>query len=139
MTDLQIAFRNICDTINGKLADKSKDFKFLVYPLLFRGEENSVTTKTIMQALNMSERNVVLQVRKEREHGALICNKQKDDGGYFIPKTLNELKRFYDTFNTRNKLSYLSISVPYTIVKKCDNQELFEQIVDMLESRMIRD
>jgi len=67
--------------------------QFIIEPMLSYGRENAVSTKELMTALNMTERELRARVAYERNHGAIICS--STTGGYFKFKSREELKEFY--------------------------------------------
>lgn len=75
--------------------ENSGNYTSVLEPLLQYGSENAVSTKTLMSMLDLSERELRELVDLERRKGILICSNASPTGGYFLPRTREELQAFY--------------------------------------------
>lgn len=57
------------------------------------GKAQAVTTESLTRAFHCDKRTIVDRVTMERINGALICSTKTGKGGYFMPKTLEEVER----------------------------------------------
>lgn len=66
--------------------------KYVVAGLLQVGEGNAIKGNALAEMLNVTPRTFCAVVEKERTAGIPIC---ASDSGYFLPKDIEELWRFY--------------------------------------------
>lgn len=58
------------------------------------GKENAISRKELCRLTGLSDRVIRREIAKARET-TCICNGQADDGGYYIPSTIEDANRFY--------------------------------------------
>lgn len=74
----------------------------LIEDLLNTGEEKAISKDNIMKALNIeTERDFYRELETERKAGAVICSSSK--GGFYLPKTADEVSRFLHKMEARAK------------------------------------
>ncbi|MGF6991438.1 hypothetical protein M2150_002713 [Lachnospiraceae bacterium PM6-15] len=66
---------------------------FVIEPLLPLGKENAISSEELTKIFNCTDRELRAIVSRERKSGAIICS--ATTGGYFKPKTKEELQAFY--------------------------------------------
>ena len=66
-----------------------------IYTILNKGEDNAIHQKDICEAYDLEPRYFQELVRRERLEGLPICATSK---GYFLPETIEELKRTISRF-----------------------------------------
>ncbi len=78
--------------------------KHPVEEVLNRGSNKAISKKHLMNFFNLTERELLAQIMRERLDGAPILAKKNDGGGYYLPANdkeingyLNLLKRGIDT------------------------------------------
>lgn len=79
---------------------------FRVFPLLPKGEDNAISTRELMALTGYSTaRALQSRIEFERLHGALICSRSGNGGGYFRPSDgeagREELLRYCSTLRAR--------------------------------------
>lgn len=79
---------------------------FLIFPLLPQGEVNAITTRELMALTGYrTARALQSRIEHERLHGALICSRSGNGGGYFRPSSgeagREELLRYCATLRAR--------------------------------------
>ena len=74
---------------------------FVIEKLLPLGKDNAISTKALMNLLNLNERDLREQVAAERNRGAIICSNTDRKGGYFKPANKEELRIFYDSMKAK--------------------------------------
>lgn len=95
----------------------------MVQELLSRGKGNAVTTEELMRACNFSsKRELTQQVAKEREEGAIICSTTSGNGGYFLPKSREEIREFVNSMDRRAKNTFKAVKNARKILNETDGQ-----------------
>ena len=66
------------------------------------GAENAISARTLAAVLGLRDvRAVSRRVELERRSGVPICASVGTPGGYFLPSSPGELKRYLDSLNRR--------------------------------------
>ena len=76
----------------------------MVQELLRKGKENATTSKELINVLGlMDARELKSIVQSERQNGAVILSTTGNNGGYYLPGNVMELKEFIITMESRKK------------------------------------
>lgn len=74
----------------------------MVYEILKVGERNALSPNYLRVALGFtSNRAVQKQIEHERKQGKVILSSTQPPGGYFLPETKQEIRRFIRTLENR--------------------------------------
>lgn len=74
----------------------------MVYEILKVGERNALSPNYLRAALGFtSNRAVQKQIEHERKQGKVILSSTQPPGGYFLPETKQEIRRFIRTLENR--------------------------------------
>lgn len=71
----------------------------VVFELLYRGEENAITTADLLRLTGLrNARELRAQISKERGEGHLVLSTCRGRGGYFLPSEGAEGRREIEAF-----------------------------------------
>ena len=74
----------------------------MVYEILKVGERNALSPNYLRAALGFtSNRAVQKQIEHERKQGKVILSSTQPPGGYYLPETKQEIRRFIRTLENR--------------------------------------
>lgn len=74
----------------------------MVYEVLETGERNALSPDYLRVTLGLtSNRAVQKQIEHERRQGKVILSSTQSPGGYFLPETKQEIRRFIRTLESR--------------------------------------
>lgn len=95
----------------------------MVQELLSRGKENAITTEELMRACNFSnKRELTQQISKERAAGVIICSTTSGNGGYYLPKSKDEIRNFVNSMDRRAKNTFKAVKNARRLLKETDGQ-----------------
>ena len=69
-----------CDSITGEQRTQEK-----IEALLHKGRENSLRTSFLSAVTGLTQRQVVMEVSRERANGVPILSSCRGEGGYYLP------------------------------------------------------
>lgn len=96
----------------------------MIYELLNSGKENAITTEELLKVCKFThKRDLMFQIAKEREDGALICSTTSGNGGYYIPNSKEELKEYVASMDSRAKSIFKVVKSARTVLKKMETKE----------------
>lgn len=76
--------------------------KAAVLKAIPHGAGNAVTGKALSQIIGIDARTIKAIISKCRRQGVIICSSlDQNNGGYFYPESLAELKEYVDTESQR--------------------------------------
>lgn len=82
--------------------DSGREDKSMVYEVLKVGERNALSPDYLRATLGLtSNRAVQKQIEHERRQGKVILSSTQPPGGYFLPETKQEIRRFIRTLENR--------------------------------------
>ena len=81
-----------------------------VFDVLPAGEEKAVSRSTLAAMLGLSDRELRREIAGERLHGALILSTMKHGGGYFRAASLEELRRWVNSMESRGRATFAVVS-----------------------------
>lgn len=82
--------------------DSGREDKSMVYEVLKVGERNALSPDYLRATLGLtSNRAVQKQIEHERKQGKVILSNTQPPGGYFLPETKQEIRRFIRTLENR--------------------------------------
>lgn len=82
--------------------DSGREDKSMVYEILKVGERNALSPDYLRITLGLtSNRAVQKQIEHERSQGKVILSSTQPPGGYFLPETKQEIRRFIRTLENR--------------------------------------
>ena len=96
---------------------------FTIEPLLPLGKENAISTKRLMEALTLSERELRARVAYERNQGAIICSCNQ---GYFKPADKEELREFYKGLQKQAISIFKALRSTRKALEETDGQQELE-------------
>lgn len=74
----------------------------MIYEILKVGEKNALSPDYLRATLGMkSNRAVQKQIEYERRQGKVILSSTQSPGGYFLPESKQEIRRFIKTLENR--------------------------------------
>ena len=74
----------------------------MVYEVLEVGEKNALSPDYLRATLGLTRnRAVQKQIENERKQGKVILSSTQSPGGYFLPETKQEIRRFIRTLENR--------------------------------------
>ncbi len=74
----------------------------MVYEILKVGERNALSPDYLRVVLGFkNNRALQKQIEKERRQGKVILSSTQPPGGYFLPETKQEIRRFIRTLENR--------------------------------------
>lgn len=96
--------------------------------ILPTGKENAVTTKELVKRLCFSSvRQLQADIARARVEGQIICSKQTEGGGYYLPKDQAELREFLNSMEGRAANIYMAIKAAREALELPQDQlSLFE-------------
>lgn len=81
--------------------DSGRKDKSMVYEVLEIGERNALSPDYLRVTLGLtSNRAVQKQIEHERRQGKVILSSTQSPGGYFLPETKQEIRRFIRTLES---------------------------------------
>ena len=86
-----------------------------VLDLLSTGRKEAVPMRTLAQALNVRPREIRQAVLDARMDGVIVCSGM---GGYFFPKSDEEVLKFYRVNRARAMTTLKSLKASHQIVKR---------------------
>lgn len=96
----------------------------MIAELLNKGKENAITTESLMRACNFdNKRDLTMQVAKERAAGALICSRTSGQGGYYLPRSREEVQEFIESMSNRAKNTFKAVTAARKYLKQIEGQE----------------
>ena len=76
----------------------------MVYEILKVGERNALSPDYLRVVLGFkNNRALQKQIEKERRQGKVILSSTQPPGGYFLPETKQEIRRFIRTLENRGR------------------------------------
>lgn len=82
--------------------DSDREDKSMVYEVLKVGERNTLSLDYLRATLGLtSNRAVQKQIEHERRQGKVILSSTQPPGGYFLPETKQEIRRFIRMLENR--------------------------------------
>lgn len=84
--------------------------KHYIYDLLPKGQDNAISRRNLMAITGMSDRTLRATIAAERRSGALIMSStDTENGGYYRPANVEELRRFVASMTKRGKATFAAI------------------------------
>lgn len=81
-----------------------KEPRMVVADILPEGKENAVSAEALCGRLGFeSVRELQKEIARERAAGAVILSTCQEDGGYFLPGNVREVKEFIKTLENRGR------------------------------------
>lgn len=81
-----------------------KESRMVVADILTHGKENAVSAEALCGRLGFeSVRELQKEIARERAAGAVILSTCQEDGGYFLPGNVREVKEFIKTLENRGR------------------------------------
>ncbi|WP_455649103.1 hypothetical protein [Enterocloster citroniae] len=87
-----------------------KGSRLIVADVLPRGKENAVSAEVLCNRLGFETvRELQKEVARERAAGAVILFACQEDGGYFLPGNVREVRAFIKTLESRGKNTLMAL------------------------------
>lgn len=81
-----------------------KEPRMVVADILPEGKENAVSAEALCNRLGVETvRELQKEIARERAAGAVILSTCQEDGGYFLPGDIREVKEFIKTLENRGR------------------------------------
>lgn len=81
-----------------------EELRLIVADILPHGKENVVSAEALCNRLGFeSIRELQKEIARERTAGAVILSTCQEDGGYFLPGNVQEVKDFIKTLENRGR------------------------------------
>lgn len=81
-----------------------KESRMVVADILTHGKENAVSAEALCNHLGVETvRELQKEIARERAAGAVILSSCQEDGGYFLPGNVQEVKDFIKTLENRGR------------------------------------
>lgn len=103
--------------------------------ILDEGQENAITARELQEVLGFADiRSLRADISKARCQGQLVLSTPKGEGGYYLPKSREEVEEFVYTYS-RQAISLLRALRSARQYLNRDEQQLsFKDIVDEWDS-----
>lgn len=87
-----------------------KELRMIVADVLPAGKENAVSAEMLCSLLGFDTvRELQKEIARERAAGAVILSTCKEDGGYFLPGNVREVKEFIKTLENRGRNTLMAL------------------------------
>ena len=87
-----------------------KGLRLIVADVLPRGKENAVSAEALCSRLGLETvRELQKEIARERAAGAVIIFACQEDGGYFLPGNVREVRAFIKTLESRGKNTLMAL------------------------------
>lgn len=84
--------------------------RMIVADVLPRGKENAVSAEVLCNRLGFETvREMQKEIARERAAGAVIIFACQEDGGYFLPGNVREVRAFIKTLESRGKNTLMAL------------------------------
>lgn len=81
-----------------------KEPRMVVADILPEGKENAMSAEALCSRLGLETvRELQKEIARERAAGAVILSTCQEDGGYFLPGNVREVKEFIKTLENRGR------------------------------------
>lgn len=82
----------------------TKKLRMIVVDVLPAGKENAMSAEALCSRLGLETvRELQKEIARERAAGAVILSTCQEDGGYFLPGNVREVKEFIKTLENRGR------------------------------------
>lgn len=96
----------------------------MIYELLGTGKENAKTTEELMKVCGFKhKRDLMYQIARERESGCLICSVTSGSGGFYIPDSIEELREFVCSMESRGKSIFRVLKTARAKLKEAEKKD----------------
>lgn len=104
--------------------DSGREDKSMVYEILKVGERNALSSDYLRTTLGLtSNRAVQKQIEHERSQGKVILSSTQPPGGYFLPETKQEIRRFIRTLENRGSKTLDAINGARKLLEEFEKAE----------------
>lgn len=104
--------------------DSGREDKSMVYEILKVGERNALSPDYLRTTLGLtSNRAVQKQIEHERSQGKVILSSTQPPGGYFLPETKQEIRRFIRTLENRGSKTLDAINGARKLLEEFEKAE----------------
>ena len=104
--------------------DSGREDKSMVYEILKVGERNALSPDYLRITLVLtSNRAVQKQIEHERKQGKVILSSTQPPGGYFLPETKQEIRRFIRTLENRGSKTLDAINGARKLLEEFEKAE----------------
>lgn len=118
-----------------------REDKSMVYEVLKIGEKNALSPDYLRATLGLtSNRAVQKQIEHERRQGKVILSSTQPPGGYFLPETKQEIRRFIRTLENRGSKTLDAINGARALLNTFDEAEeekVFKSLSKEKQSELI--
>lgn len=118
-----------------------REDKSMVYEVLKIGEKNALSPDYLRATLGLkSNRAVQKQIENERSQGKVILSSTQPPGGYFLPETKQEIRRFIRTLENRGSKTLDAINGARALLNTFDEAEeekVFKSLSKEKQSELI--
>lgn len=98
--------------------------RMIVADILPRGKENAVSAEALCSRLGFeSVRELQKEIARERAAGAVILSTCHEDGGYFLPGNVREIKEFIRTLESRGKNTLRALESARELLRRWEDTE----------------
>lgn len=102
--------------------DSGRKDKSMVYEVLEIGERNALSPDYLRVTLGLtSNRAVQKQIEHERRQGKVILSSTQSPGGYFLPETKQEIRRFIRTLESRGNKTLDALDGARKLLEEFEN------------------
>lgn len=121
--------------------DSGREDKSMVYEIPKVGERNALSPDYLRATLGLtSNRAVQKQIEHERKQGKVILSSTQPPGGYFLPETKQEIRRFIRTLENRGSKTLDAINGARALLNTFDEAEdekVFKSLSKEKQSELI--
>lgn len=99
-----------------------KGMHLLVADTLSRCKENSISSEVLCSRLGFeSIRELQKEIARERAAGAVILSTCQEDGGYFLPGNVREVKEFVKTLENRGRNTLMALESARELLRRWED------------------
>lgn len=99
-----------------------KEPRMIVMDVLPAGKENAVSSEALCNRLGFeSVRELQKEIARERTAGAVILSTCQEDGGYFLPGNVREVKEFIKTLESRGRNTLMALKSARELLRKWED------------------
>lgn len=99
-----------------------KETRLIVADTLSRGKENAISSEVLCSRLGFeSFRELQKEIARERVAGAVILSTCQEDGGYFLPGNVREIKEFIKTLENRGRNTLMALESARKLLRQWED------------------
>lgn len=100
-----------------------KEPRMVVADILPEGKENAVSAEALCNRLGIETvRELQKEIARERAAGAVILSTCQEDGGYFLPGNVREVKEFIKTLENRGRNTLRALESARELLRKWEDK-----------------